>query len=34
MPILWGYRNLVGVSVPELLTFLFVITIYCRRKRS
>ena len=35
MPILWGVPGIwLAVPVSELLTFLFVITIYCRRKRS
>ena len=35
MPILWGIPGIwLAVPVSELLTFLFVITIYCRRKRS
>ena len=35
MPILWGVSGIwLAVPVSELLTFLFVITIYCRRKRS
>ena len=35
MPILWGVPGIwLAVPVSELLTFLFVITIYCHRKRS